>query len=256
MIQATSIENARRLGRRHIKSPGMVPQTKGVWRTNYMGYDSFFTADAPPDPSIAHPIAYLVEQEPDSVLRPHYHAVNQFQVFVHGGGQFGRHSLSGGFTLHFTGPYSPYGPISAGPEGIEYLTLRTAYDPGGLYLPESVKQLRATGRNNRQAFAGPLQYASPVELAGLKDVATSTLIAPEMDGLATWLHRIPPRQSINGPNPGAGGGQFWLVLGGGLEHGGEMLPRLSCVFVSSNEDAFVAKAGSHGLDVLILQFPN
>src|SRR4051794_7212480 len=69
----------------------------------------------PDDPSV-YPMAYLVEQTPNSVTRAHFHRADQFQLFVAGGGQIEGKPVQP-VTLHFAAAYSAYGPILAGPEG-------------------------------------------------------------------------------------------------------------------------------------------
>jgi hypothetical protein len=82
------------------------------------------------------------------------------------------------------------------------------------------------------------------------------MFAAERDGLGAWLYRLAPGASVTGPDPGAGGGQFWLVVGGMLAAGGgDALPRMSCVFVSPDEAPLAPVAGAEGCEVLALQFP-
>ena len=58
------------------------------------------------------PMAYLVEQAAGAVVAPHYHQVDQFQLFVGGSGRIGTHALEG-VTVHYAGAHSPYGPTPA-----------------------------------------------------------------------------------------------------------------------------------------------
>ena len=39
-------------------------------------------------------------------------------------------------TVHYSSPEAGYGPIVAGPEGLEYLTLRRVSEQGAFYLPD------------------------------------------------------------------------------------------------------------------------
>jgi hypothetical protein len=87
-------------------------------------------------------------------------------------------------------------------------------------------------------------------------VESSTVIEKTSDGMAVWRYFVPAGQTVSGPDPRSGSGQFWMVLGGDLEDkdNGEM-PKSSCVFVSHDEPSYVAKAGQKGLDILVAQFP-
>ena len=43
------------------------------------------------------PMAYLVEQAPEAWVDPHFHEVDQFQLFIGGGGRIGTHPLAAHF---------------------------------------------------------------------------------------------------------------------------------------------------------------
>src|SRR5258708_1099195 len=58
------------------------------------------------------PNCKLIEQEPDSVIRAHFHIANQFQVVVAGEGTFGRF-VARPISVQYSGAYTGYGPIIA-----------------------------------------------------------------------------------------------------------------------------------------------
>ena len=87
------------------------------------------------------PQSFLVEQDPDSVILPHFHVQNEFQVVVKGSGSIGRHAVRP-LTVHYTGAHTGYGPITAGPGGLWYFTLRPAMDQGALFLPEARERMQ------------------------------------------------------------------------------------------------------------------
>ncbi|MFM7610777.1 MAG: hypothetical protein ACKO9A_18150, partial [Alphaproteobacteria bacterium] len=78
-----------------------------IWRTDYFGPPpspkssnsvdpNVMNAEVfiPPAPGeIRQPQAFLVEQEPNAIVHPHFHFVDQFQVVVDGGGRIGRHDV-------------------------------------------------------------------------------------------------------------------------------------------------------------------
>ena len=100
------------------------------------------------------PQAFLVHQQPGWVLRTHYHQQEQFQVVVRGGGSLGRHRLKA-LSVHYASRESGYGPLIAGPDGLDYLTLRSCADPGAQYLPESRQNMRSA-LQKRQETVGPI----------------------------------------------------------------------------------------------------
>ena len=78
--------------------------------------------DSGDDPTLSPTVA-LIEQPAGFEFMPHFHRQNQFQVFVGGSGSLGRHALAP-VVVHYAGAYTGYGPLLAGPEGIQYFTLR------------------------------------------------------------------------------------------------------------------------------------
>ena len=84
-----------------------------------------------PEPG-AHPSpqAFLVHQQPGWVLRAHYHRQEQFQVALRGGGMMGRHALNA-LSVHYTTRESGYGPLSAGPDGLELVAVGGPKPEGG-----------------------------------------------------------------------------------------------------------------------------
>lgn len=198
------------------------------------------------------PQGFLVEQPPGSVTPPHFHEVNQFQVFVAGAGQFGKKD-AGPVMVHYAGGHTPYGPIAAGPEGISYFTLRAAWDPGAKYMPQSRDRLKPVPRRHHM-----MPRVLPLEATArmhLEEGMVETLHAPEVDGLTAYRVSTPANGAIACPSPATGGGQYHLVVGGSLLRDGEEMPELSCYFVTSDEPAVLAQGGSEGLEMLVLQFP-
>ena len=51
------------------------------------------------------------------------------------------------------------------------------------------------------------------------------------------------------------GRYYVFVANGSLLRDGQTLPEWSLVFVEPGEDAFEIKAGKHGLEALVMQFP-
>lgn len=227
--------------------------------TLYMGLNRYHrTAETvEPDPDAIFPVAFLVEKDPGGVIHPHFHAVEQFQVMVGGACKFGQHDIDG-VAVHYTGPYSSYGPVIGTEKGYSFFTLRNGYDQGAQYMPEKRAALRE-GRQrwqHREAVAEVPNVMSETELAALSGTQSETLIAQEPDGVGAWRFRLPPGAAITGPAPATGGGQYWLVLSGSLTVTDPTpLSPKSCVFVGPDEAAAQPAAGPQGAEVLCLQFP-
>ena len=226
----------------------------GNFRTQFMGADRH--KGEKPDLTEASPIAYLVEQGPRHELRAHFHEADQFQIFVNGNGRIGGHGAAPGMG-HFVGPFSGYGPIVGGEEGVAYMTLRNTWDPGAQFLPENLERIRAKRSSRREVTFQVPAPVDDIELGALREMSVLPLIVPQPDGLTASSYVLPPGACATGPDAAEGGGQFWLVMAGQMldPEQGRPLQRLSMAFVRPDDPPYVAKAGSGGLHVVLLQFP-
>jgi hypothetical protein len=234
-------------------------RTGNGWHTTFIGKNrnTLKQGETTPDANIVYPMAFLVEKDAAAIVRPHFHAADQYQVIVQGGGRLGIHDV-GTVSVHYTDSYSAYGPIVAAGEGISWFTLRNAWDSGARYMPAERAQLReARARfQHREATCGPLAPLTDAELAALSNVTSSAVIEQTKDGLGTWRYTVKAGSVARGPDPATGGGQFWLVSAGTAHvPGGALLPVNSCVFVAPDDAALEMFAGPAGADLLCLQFP-
>lgn len=198
------------------------------------------------------PQAYLVEQDPNTVTRPHYHPQNQFQVVIGGEGMLGRHPVEP-ITVHYAGQYTGYGPIIAGNRGVAYFTLRAVTTTKVHWLPESRAEMKNVTRCH--LLGGRVEPSDAAALRMRAEVSTETLIEPQPDGIAASLVRLPPGASASPPELRSGGSRFYLVAAGAMLLNGQRLPRLAASFATADERGFQLVAGDEGLEVLALQFP-
>jgi hypothetical protein len=210
----------------------------------------FFTASAEqPDT----PVAFLVEKKADAIVPPHFHEVNQFQVIVEGHGTLGKQEVQP-FTLHYTNAYTGYGPIRAAEAGLAFFTLRNQFDVGGArYFPAGRSFMKPAPKRHR--VSDHLALSDATTLQRRHSARHETVFAPETDGLAAWFLRAGPNTTTHTPAPDAGGGQYVVVASGSLLYNGQVLPRLSCLYVSCDEEPLAIQAGPDGLEALIVQFP-
>ncbi len=218
MIRTGTVEAAQ-ANRRYLN----LANGTGYWRTDLIVSDAAAPGWTPQ--------AFLVEQDPDSVILPHFHQENEFQVVVAGGGTLGRNSAPP-VSVHYAGRHTGYGPITSGPTGLWYLSLRAKTDPGALFLPESRSRLDPAVKK-RHLFAH-----------------ADALFEPQIDGLAAWMLSVAPGAPLAAP---AGRGpRYYLVVDGELQIDGAALPKFAVAFADE-----VLWATSHtGATVLVLQFPS
>ena len=213
------------------------------WHTTYLGANRYRPDPAgPPAPAAIYPMAFLVEQDAREIVRPHFHQADQFQVVVAGDGTLGTHPVRA-VSVHFTRAFSAYGPIVAGESGLSYLTLRNGWDPGARYMPGARAELPRP-RAHREAV-GAVEFGDEVQ----------DVIAVAPDGMGATRHVLAPGARLAGPDPAEGGGQYWVVLTGGLDRDGEALGAGSCAFVAPDEAAWAPAAGPAGAEILVLRFP-
>lgn len=246
MTLIASADTARANRRRGTAADGVT-----FWHTLYLGTTRYNMPPGTPDPDAdaLFPMAFLVEQDPGSTANSHYHQQDQFQLVVGGHGTLGLHEVRP-VTVHFTGAHTAYGPIRASQdEGVWYFTLRNGFDPGARFMttPENRVALRTVpGRKHRESVAGPLERpTSP----------NQTLLGPDSDGMTAWRYHLAPGETVTGPDPASGRGQYWVVTNGSMNRDGEALPKLSCAFVFPDDPSFQGTAGPDGLEVVAMQFP-
>jgi hypothetical protein len=203
------------------------------------------------------PHGFLIQQTPNSEIPAHFHQVPQYQVIVHGGGRLGRHGVDG-IALHYTDEYTAYGPILSDDDGIWYFTLRSFFDPGANYVgkPGARELMRPSPKRFLLVPPEQLNASPAAALAARTAPALDPVIAAHPDGVAAWMLRLGPGMAMRGPDPSAGGGQYYLVLEGALLRGGTTLPKHSLMWVSAADAAPEVCAGPAGLEAAVLQFPN
>jgi rubredoxin len=225
---------------RATRTERVLPDGKLAWRTNFM------TAA----PGALDPQAFLAEGGDGRVIRPHFHDVDQFQIFVSGGGTVGRHAIAP-YQVHFARKHTPYGPIVGDGRGFGFFTLRAQYDPGAQYLPEHREKLE------RLAARDPWQLTRSVHFpnaSGALAVEVIDGIADER-GLAAHALCMAPNAEAAAPDPASSSGQYIVVLGGSLRHDGREHKATTIVFVRPEEGAFRLAAGPEGLEAVVLHFP-
>lgn len=199
----------------------------------------------------AMPQAYLIEQPGDSEVAAHFHDTNQFQVFVHGKGTFGKIPING-LMVHYAKAHTTYGPISAGEDGIHYMTLRNNWDSGAKRMPENRKNLRKIKRSHRLANDIPIPSVHSLQSVTIE---TSDLILLKEDGLGVRQFNAGPGQEFPISLETNGAGSYVFVVSGSIIHKGVDYETQSLVYRYHDDGPLIVEAGTNGTCVLLLQFP-
>lgn len=212
--------------------------------------------ERPKEVDQTQPQAYVVAQAPGTVVEPHYHAVHQWQVVVDGEGKLGRYAVAP-VSLHFTDPYTAYGPIVPGEKGVAYFSMRAMSDTGAHYLdvPGKKEAMRPSRRRFLLKTPSDLGLSTPQALAARTTVTLDTIVEPWDDGVAGYVLRIGPGGTATAPDPSQCGGQYVVVVTGSIVHAGREMARLSTAFVYPADPAMEIRAGRDGAELLVLQYP-
>lgn len=190
------------------------------------------------------PQCFMLEAlQPTAVVRPHYHAVNQFQIFWRGG-MAGRDPGPGNLAVHYADAFTSYGPIESNSEqGFRYLTVRAAPDPGPQYMPEA----REGHRGGRR-----IDVVGRIPGLGCDETAYTDILPTQYDGLSAGFLEVPPGLPVPGRPPW--GGLHYVVLHGEVRRGEQLLGPMSSVFTDQEAVDGLA-ACSSGAVLLALRFP-
>ena len=224
--------------RRAVPAMGVVFH-KGEWM------------DSGDDPTLSPTVA-LIEQPAGFEFMPHFHRQNQFQVFVGGSGSIGRHALAP-VTVHYAGAYTGYGPLVAGPEGIQYFTLRPVCEAGFISLSQRREKMIAGPKRHAQSAA--IAVASPAEMQGWMQVREDFVVPLGEDGMGARLVHLPPHQAWSCGHPACSQGQFLFVLAGTVSAAGHTLGRWEQMYATSDEAMPAARSGDGGVQLLVLSVP-
>ena len=238
MIRSATLQGEQ-ANRRHLT----LSNGTGYWRSDLIISSE---RDSPA------PQAFLIQQDPDTVIRSHFHAQDQFQVVAEGGGTLGRHAVAP-IHVHYASRHTGYGPITAGGQGLSYFTFRAVTTPYAYFLPESRDQMQDLPKRN--LLGDPVALSDAATLCARREVAVETIIEPQPDGVEAWLLRLPPNATFTPPEHAKGADRFYLVGEGVMVARSERLPRFATAFVSADQRDFELVAGEEGLEALALQFP-
>jgi hypothetical protein len=207
------------------------------------------------------PQAHLAIQGSETTPLPtHFHGVDQFQVFVRGGGVVGRHRVRRG-VAHYADADTVYGPLCPGDEGMAYLTLRPAHDPGASFMPGArdvlAQRLSRSPRppaSRRNVSVDLLDPASPEQADPRGGLAPWISLLTGDDELRVALVTCPAHTTIDTGAVG-GAGAYLLVLAGSVDSEAGRADAGALAWIPPNGSAS-GRTGSSGCRLALLQFPS
>ena len=196
------------------------------------------------------PQAFLVDYGPYFRIDPHFHVVDQFQLFSRGQATIGKHTAVP-VTVHYADAFTPYGPIVGGDDGFAFLNFRPRADIGAHLMPGSKDEMaRRAGRGLTQTTRLGLGDGSST--ASLR---VESLIDRYDDGL--FATEIVARAGVRLPNEIVDGAcRYELVLDGVLLLGNRQLAKNSAIVANGGDVLEHRRAGPDGLHLLQVQLPH
>ena len=208
--------------------------------------------DSGQDPVLS-PTVSLIEQPAGFEFMSHFHRQNQFQIFVGGSGSIGAHALAP-VVVHYAGAHTGYGPLVAGPLGIQYFTLRAVAESG--FIPVAEHREKMIRGPKRHAQSPQLAVSSAEAMRRLDEIDDSFVIPLCDDGMGARLLRIPPGQAIEVMHPPGCQGQFIFVLEGAVDLAGRELARWEQLYATRDESMARLTASAAGAQLLCLSLPH
>ena len=207
--------------------------------------------DSGEDPVLSPTVA-LIEQPAGFEFMPHFHRQNQFQVFVDGSGSIGAHALAP-VVVHYAGAHTGYGPLVAGPEGIQYFTMRPVAESG--FIPVAERREKMIQGPKRNAHSRQIAISTSGVMRSLGNIEDSFVIPLGDDGMGARLLRMPPGHSLELQHPPGCQGQFIFMLDGAADLAGHEVARWEQVYATSDEANTRLTATANGAQLLCLSVP-
>lgn len=205
----------------------------------------------PKSERIEGPQAFHVDVGAGFVDKPHFHDVDQFQLFFGGPGSFFQRSPIPEVMAQYADAYATYGPFGSGDEGFQFYTLRSQASGLRAFMPDERDKLIHRGQRQRRFDLEPwLRRASPT-------TSTIETIWEEPDGVGIYWIELAPGESVAGP-PARGTGQYHCVLSGTVTACGTSLGPRSLGWVPARAEPIAAELLSESDEpskVLVLQLP-
>jgi len=200
------------------------------------------------DGSVEHCGQALFADYGPGIALTHSHPVDQWQIYLTGKARLTRKAVAP-IVLQYTDEWIPYGPIEVEPEGFALIALWPKPNLETYEVPKDIAQIRTNLRNRSHRHL--LQRIDPQGSPPNRMRSTSVI----EEGVI-WARRwqLPPGTSIETHSAAAGGGQFYVALGGTIIYGSREYPLWSTIYVGPGDPPVVLGAGDAGADIVGVQF--
>jgi hypothetical protein len=201
------------------------------------------------------PQAFIAQTPAGRASHPHFHNVDQYQIFFPALGATYKEKAIDSILFHYADAFTAYGPYASGPGApSEHLTLRARHSSVTAYVPEERDKLAGihyVRRHVTHSLGAPLALD-----AG--QTAIEALIDPKDDGLAAYVVQAGPHTEVSLPQRTGSGGQYCCLLDGSVLDGeSEFKPdAVRWDAPAANADAGAFTAGASGMRVLVMRFPD
>jgi hypothetical protein len=200
----------------------------------------------------ACPQSYLIKQLPNITNPLHFHMQNQFQVFIVGSGSFGRHEVLP-YVVHYAGAYTGYGPIIAGDQGLQYLTLRCSRDLGAKFLPAQMKFFK---KGPKHHYTSPsILPEEKQKLNQLNEVLMDWVHYEEKSHLGIGVLKIPPHTEYPISLLQDVAGLFLVVMEGLVFANQQKLVKNENLYIPEGHNTYTVCTADCGVQILFLQMP-
>ena len=203
------------------------------------------------------PQATMSELQAQEIIKPHFHGVSMFQLFIAGSGTVGNHGQKlEPLMVQFKDHHTAYGPVTAGDQGLSFVALRMyTGNSRPIYVHDKLdtrENIRPSKRRN--LISEQVNFSIEPVLQARQDVVWETVLEDD-DEMSAKVVRLGANMTVKGPDPKIAGGYYVFVGNGTMKYDGAKLPLWSMVVVENNEDEFEIHAGGNGLEAMVLQFP-
>lgn len=191
------------------------------------------------------PFAFNAHQTVVCVLPPHFHPVDQFQVFTCGSGKVGGHRVAAG-TIHYSDANTAYGPLVPADEGFSYLTLRPRYEEGYHVLPASLELLKERTRERKGS-----QKVVKTDPSQVRPSGADALWSRE-DGVSVFrIDAAPGDRLAEVPTTSP---RYYVVMRGSVLLEGRCCPNGTCLWASAGSSLPELQAGEEGAMLAVVCF--